>query len=128
MRRIALFLICLGFSSFSIAQDSCTVMGRFKTDYLGNETDRLALPLLFSLTKDSVYISPPTDGDLYQPTKFKIISKACDAKTTDSTNKIRYKVFVSESPDLLADFNIIMQNGKVLRFELLYGDSEKRIF
>lgn len=113
----------------TIKQDSCLPQSVFKTDSLGNRKEKLAFPLIFIFTNDSIIVAHSRN-----PTKefmsFKIQKKdSCQWNKDFTIGKTSYQLLMiykeySKHPKL----NIIYEpNGKKY-IEILYENSEERIF
>jgi hypothetical protein len=126
-----LLLYCLGVyfaPSPCEGQDSCRSVGSYSTDSMGNEKEKILAPLIFNITHDSVIVYP--GGNPIIPfLAFKILSKRCDWNKKNSEGRTIFKLLLKENEiKKYPTLNLIYLNQKYRVIELLYENSETRIF
>jgi len=126
-------LVCLLFLYFLSGQckgqDSCTTVGIYKTDSAGDESEKLAFPLYFSVTIDSIIIYLQTERTI-PFLSFKILTKNCNWEKYFLKGITTYKVLLLEDDGIEKHptLNIVFTNPAQRFIEILYENSEKRIF
>ena len=130
MKKVLLFLllshILLGQCK---GQDACLSDTTFKTDSLGNESEKLDFPLYFSVTSDSIniyYWNEQTISFL----SFKILTKSCNWKKYRSEGIISYRLLLLTNDRIEKHpiLNMVFVSPSHQFVEILYENSEKRIF
>jgi hypothetical protein len=110
------------------AQDSCRSIGSYSTDSIGNENEKIIAPLIFNITYDSVIVYPGGNPSIPFLT-FKILSKSCDWNKKLSEGRTIFKLLLKENEiEKYPTLNLIYLDQKYRVIELLYENSEKRIF
>lgn len=109
-------------------QDSCLSMGIYKTDSVGNEKEKILIPLVFNITCDSIIVYP--SGNQNMPfLSFKILDKKCEWKEYLSEGKTSFRLQLKENGvEKYPTLNLLYLNKKSRFFELLYDNSERRVF
>ena len=124
---IYLFSVYLA-SSKCEGQDSCLSIGLYRTDSVGNEKEKIIIPLVFNITHDSVIIYPGSNQTM-PFLAFKILDKRCEWKEDFSEGKTSFRLRLKENgTEKYPTLNLLYISRKNHFFELLYENSERRIF
>ena len=130
MKRAISFLLFFFLLNLVKGQDKCPLQHLYKTQYLGEGKDnsRLIFPLYFIISADSLIVSIDANGK-DQFLAFRIISKACFWNENFSEGKSEFKLMLYDiRGNKYPTLNIIADKKQPLYIELLYENSEKRVF
>ena len=112
-----------------LAQSNCPPQNLYITNFLsdGIDSSRLKFPLKFCITTDSIIISYASVNRQFAA--FRVLNKACFWNEDFSEGKSEYKLMLydvrgNKQPTL----NIIINKKQPMYIELLYENSEKRVF
>lgn len=130
IKIIAFLFLYLCYSSGTIAQANCPSTNLYKTKFLndGKDSSRLSFPLNFIITADSIIVSFDAKGK-DQFFAFRIMNKECFWNEDFSEGKSVYKLMLGDlRGNKYPTLNISSSKKQPLYIELLYENSEKRVF
>ncbi len=138
MHKLLVTYVSLSFMCFIKAQstsalpsDNCLPQTIFRTDSLGKRTDKLAFALTFKFTADSIRVFAGKEhNNNSEFMAFKIEKKDICGWNSDYTiGKSSYQlILIDKRYTKRARLNIIYESGSKKYIELLYENSEERIF
>ncbi len=130
MLKKILIISCLIYI-FSIqckGQDTCLGLSNFQTDSVGNEKEKIKANLNFVITDDSIIIYSGK-AQIYSFISFRILDKRCEWEKDFSEGKSSFKLLLKENgTEKYPILNLLYISKKNRFFELLYENSERRIF
>lgn len=128
--RTVFILFLLAFACTIKAQEKCPQINLYKTNFLGNGTDNpgMHFPLNFIIKTDSLIISIDTAGK-NQFAAFRVLDKECNWNEDFSEGRSTYKLMLGDlKGNRYPSLNIIRSKKQPVYIELVYENSEKRIF
>jgi hypothetical protein len=127
MKKLVLIWLLCAKINFCYAQNSCQPNDVYITDSIGNYEDQIPERLKFVFLKDSLHIY--ADSDNLCLLSFTILGNECILNKDSSIQKIVFHLLMNEDfVKKMPTLNIIYSNREPQYFELLYPDSEIRIF
>ncbi|MEO7446160.1 MAG: hypothetical protein ABIU55_11730 [Ferruginibacter sp.] len=112
------------------AQTTCPNKPSYQTKFISDGSPGFRLPysLVFEVVGDSLYIREGANSKV-NFLEFKILSKRCSWNTDFTFGNATYQleIFIKEKKEVPI-LNIIIKEAGITYIELLYPDSEKRIF
>ena len=122
--KAVLFVVCLLFVSILHGQDTCLNNAMIKTSSMGNGKDSILFGLRFTVSKDSVTIKYGMEAS--HDVVLKVLSRTCNWNKDFQKGESIYNV--EAMPEQKKAVLKIIINGDKRVIELLYEDSEPRIF
>jgi len=130
MTRVVLIIVFLFTNNCNIfAQSNCPQQSIYNTNFLsdGEDSSRLKLSLSFNVTNDSIIISYSKVNRQFAV--FRILTKVCFWNEDFSEGKSEYKLLLYDiRGNKYPTLNIIVDKKQPVYIELLYENSEKRVF
>lgn len=130
MKKLVLgyLILCILSSDHCLGQSRCVPDKFYKTDSLGNDEDKMAGEMNFIFSDDSVNIYL-RDNYSIPILAFKILGRDCKWDKDSISGSISFRLFVNDGiKDKSPTLNIVFINNIPFRIELLYDNSERRLF
>jgi len=128
MNNLILTIFLLAFQGTILAQSNCPQQN-YTTNFLndGKDSIRLKLSLDFKVTSDSIVISYAKVNRQFAV--FRILTKVCFWNEDLSEGKSEYKLLLYDiRGNKYPTLNIIVDKKQPVYIELLYENSERRVF